>query len=154
MPGPLFEGKKHQGLIITVIALGATIVALLIVIFSILTRPAPRGVARQDPTMQLAAASYQRDQVRNTVTKGSPEIKKIYIDFLASEPSVTFGTIMVDWLVLPDGKAAAAAVISSTFNAPAFEKAIVDAVSRWDFPPPPDGKKTYCAHTFTFKTTE
>lgn len=95
---------------------------------------------------------YLQKAVRNTIRKRAGEIKKLYAQYLESEPDVTDGKVEMDWRIRPDGKVKSAEIIFSEFKDEEFTSGVLKAVSGWNFPPPPFGSSKYVVHTFNLKS--
>ena len=89
--------------------------------------------------------------VRNTVRKHFFNIQKAYNTYLEKSPAITDGRIEIDWLIDGNGVVVTPEVIYSDFTDKTFLADVLKAISSWNFPPPPNGRKYYVEHTFNIR---
>jgi len=94
---------------------------------------------------------YLRNQVKNTIIKNAKRIQSCYLDFLKKSPVKKEGSVKLDWQILPGGVVTEAAVVTSDFQDPAFEKCLVQKITEIKFPPTEKAANKYVAHQFHFK---
>jgi TonB family protein len=92
---------------------------------------------------------YLANEVKNRVLKGYGEMNKCYKEYLAKNPKIKDGNIVVDWQIDTNGKTVSPEIVTSDFRNPEFEHAVINAVTGWKFPEPV--LKKYVTHTFKFK---
>lgn len=95
---------------------------------------------------------YEKEQVKNTLTKSAKEFQECYLDYLKAKPTKTNLQVKIDWQIQANGSASSAGVINSEDES--VGKCLVSKINEVNFPPPPEGRPYYVAHTFTFKTVE
>lgn len=98
------------------------------------------------------ADPYEKEQVKNTLTKAGKEFQECYLDYLKTKPVNQSVQIKADWQIENDGRTKSADVISSENEV--LGKCLVSKINNLTFPPPPEGRPYYVAHTFNFKTVE
>jgi TonB family protein len=76
-------------------------------------------------------------------------VKLCYERGLAKHPELG-GRVAVRFTISAEGKVIAAAVASSTMKNPEVESCIVNAVLRWEFPPPSGGGEVIVEYPFSF----
>lgn len=91
---------------------------------------------------------YERS-VKNQVLKSYPEISGLYKKFLAKNPPVKKGNIVVDFTIDTDGKPLNPQVVASDFNDSELSKGIISVIAKITFPEPV--AKRYMSHTFSFR---
>lgn len=97
---------------------------------------------------QKADDPYERS-VKNQILKVYPEISGLYKKFLAKNPVVKKGNIVVDFTIDTDGKPLNPQVVASDFNDPELSKGIISVIVKITFPEPVT--KRYITHTFSFR---
>lgn len=105
-----------------------------------LSRPA-NGRPARDP--------YLKNQVKNRIIKGYPDIQKCYQEYLTADPPLTDGHVKMDWQIDTDGDVIRPEVVLSPFQDKTLHKCLAARIQTWNFPPPPVRK--YVSHTFKFE---
>ncbi len=95
--------------------------------------------------------AYERNAVKNTITKNAMDVQVCYKDLLSRNPKSSDGTVKIDWQILQDGKVSTVEVVQSQFNDLSLEKCLISKIEKWTFPPPPTERPFYIAHLFRFK---
>jgi TonB family protein len=100
---------------------------------------------------KAAGDPYKDEAVKNTIRKQAPDIQKLWLSHLAQQPTLTEGTVEVDWQIDANGEVRQAALVHSDFADAALGQGVLKVLQATRFPPPPGGVPTYMAHTFKFK---
>lgn len=95
---------------------------------------------------------YEKEQVKNTLTKSAKDFQECYLAYLKDEPKNKSVSTKIDWQIYGDGSAVEVGVIYT--EAESLSACLVDKLKSVRFPPPPEGRPYYVAHNFQFKTTE
>lgn len=117
---------------------------------------APTLTSKQSPLQKNSNTQdtdpYEKEQVKNTLTKAAKSFQECYLNYLKAKPNKTSLQIKADWQIQPNGSVASAGIVNSEDEA--MGKCLVSKINDLNFPPPPEGRPYYVAHTFTFKTVE
>lgn len=113
--------------------------------------PSPQSPLKKNSTGQ-EVDPYEKEQVKNTLTKSAKEFQECYLEYLKTKPTKTSLQVKIDWQIQANGSASSAGVINSEDES--VGKCLVSKINEVNFPPPPEGRPYYVAHTFTFKTVE
>ena len=76
------------------------------------------------------------------------EVKYCYQKELQKKPDLA-GAIKVSYTITPTGMVSASSLVSSTMSSPAVERCVVQAIKRWLYPKPGDGKPVQVSVTWT-----
>lgn len=115
------------------------------------SEPASQTPLKKNSTGQ-DADPYEKEQVKNTLTKSAKEFQECYLEYLKAKPSKTSLQVKIDWQIQANGTPNSAGVVNSEDEN--VGKCLVSKIKDITFPPPPEGRPYYVAHTFTFKTVE
>ena len=105
----------------------------------------------KDDRAAAALAAYKATEMRNALSRQAAALRGCYDAFLADEPDVAEGKVTIDFQIDPDGKVLAPGIVESELEGDALADCLVARVAGFAFPPPPDHRKAYAAHTFYFK---
>lgn len=111
----------------------------------------PQSPMKKTPNAQ-ETDPYEKEQVKNTLTKAAKGFQECYLNYLKAKPIKTSLQIKADWQIQPNGNVTAAGIVNSEDEA--MGKCLISKINDLNFPPPPEGRPYYVAHTFTFKTVE
>lgn len=112
-----------------------------------------------DPNAPLAKKTqgketdpYEKEQVKNTLSKSTSQFQECYLDYLKSKPKKESVFTKLDWQIDASGKAFQVGIV--TTESESISKCLVQKIETIQFPPPPEGRPFYVAHNFNFKTME
>jgi TonB family protein len=94
--------------------------------------------------------TLDKEIIRRTVRRHLNEVRFCYEKELSRKQDLA-GRIVVQFTIAGTGRVVGAAAQSSTTGDPSLDQCVVQAVGRWEFPPPPRGLVTV-AYPFLLKT--
>lgn len=68
---------------------------------------------------------YLKNQVKNRIIKGYPEIQACYQNYLKADPPVTDGDLKLDWQIDTDGEVIEPGIVLSAFQDPALHACLI-----------------------------
>lgn len=95
---------------------------------------------------------YQKEQVKNTLTKSAKEFQVCYLQYLDTKPTNSNVSAKLDWQIQDDGSVTDAGVVFT--EAESLSTCLMEKLRGVRFPTPPEGRPFYVVHNFQFKTTE
>ncbi len=113
------------------------------------TAIAPTGPIRAKH--HAASGEYANGAVKNVILRNASDIRTCYESYLEAGPAVDEGKITIDWQIDADGKVVKPAVVTSDLDGESLVDCLVARFAGFEFPPPPDRRKTYAVHTFVFR---
>jgi TonB family protein len=93
--------------------------------------------------------SLDKDLIRRIIRHHLNELRYCYEIELPKTPDLG-GRAEVRFIIGPDGQVASAVIASSTTRSLALDSCVVEAVRRWEFPRPLDGRVVSVQYPFTF----
>src|SRR5690606_32935207 len=87
------------------------------------------------PVSKQVAKEY-KDSVAKVIREHAEEIQKCYVDFLASGPVKTEGTVDIVMKVLESGKLESFEIIGNGLENDELSECIVKSGKKWRLPPP------------------
>ena len=103
------------------------------------------------PKLHPVTGEYANGAVKNVILRNAAEIRTCYESYLEASPSVDEGKVTIDWQIDADGKVVKPAVVTSELDGETLADCLVARFAGFEFPPPPDRRKTYAVHTFVFR---
>jgi hypothetical protein len=92
---------------------------------------------------------YAKRQVKNTLTANARDIQSCFNSFVAKNPASTGkGSVFLDWIVSPQGRASRVRVVSNELPDSSFESCLKSSIEGWDFPP--SDETHYAEHRLSF----
>ena len=79
------------------------------------------------------------------------EMKRCYEAALKQQPTLS-GRVMVQFVIGMRGQVSSSEVKSSTLGNPTVENCLLQAIRRWEFPPPKQGADVVIVYPFVFNT--
>jgi hypothetical protein len=73
---------------------------------------------------KAAADPYKDEAVKNTIRKQAADIQKLWLAYLATNPTLTEGTVEVDWQIGADGEVLQSALVHSDFADTALNQGV------------------------------
>lgn len=102
------------------------------------------------------ASKVDRDGIRNTVFSNSKSVRECYGQALAKSGNEKMsGKIYVNFDIDTEGKAQKASVVEdrTTLKDPGLQQCVLNQLSQWNFPKPPDGQIVNVIYPFLFADT-
>src|SRR5688500_3458024 len=126
------EIKNRKIMICLLLMILAALISIVILLIRLNFFSASSSMASPDG-INKGQNSYDKQEVRNTITKYNAEIKECYIKFIATNPPKTDGKVMMDWQIDPTGEVIKSGVVTSDINNPFLEDCITSSIKNWEF---------------------
>lgn len=95
---------------------------------------------------------YEKEQVKNTLTKSAKSFQECYLNYLKEDPKSKSASTKIDWQIQGDGTTKDIGVIFTEVES--LSTCLIGKLRDMRFPPPPEGRPFYVAHNFQFKTVD
>lgn len=103
----------------------------------------------QQPYSEFSGPGMDREQIKAIVQANWEDVEACYERVLRRKPS-TRGTLTLEWYILGSGEVTQVAVIQPL--EPALDKCVVERVSKWKFPHPPNYMSARVSYPFEFSS--
>jgi TonB family protein len=94
-----------------------------------------------------------KDQIREVMQANQGKVRYCYERELPKTPSLA-GTVVVKFVIRPNGSVASAVIVSSTLGNAAAEQCITGALTKFVFPPPLGGGIVVVRYPYRLQTSD